>query len=223
MIPDRVRYNTENGKWEAKDEFGAQATVDDGFEEGTVPPGVLVEAKSLALREDKRYLPVPPGKRCRSVRSAGIFHPSWIQFQMGGRDQHNCLVASFASAMHATGRAEVARMIFERGCQLPVVKGIDRHFRKLFNSLSKEHGWGLRLSFPSGPKDRFHPLSDAAHEPVLVQFRGELNHCISFYNGLIYDSSFEAPLWNSKTNIDLVAGRNGSSGVKWSLKCKCMV
>lgn len=181
--------------------------------------------------KDQRWFKVPPGRRIKQAAlvPGGMDHPEeqenllpCIYSTKDGQKRHWCLFGAFASALHLMGEQRLANLAWQLSETVKVEHRMDLSFRKLFNSGAARLSSAFVLA-RTKKKTRIDPLNCSDGEPdlpVLVQLRGELNHCVCFYRGSIIDSNFDQLLPITKENLDLVSGRKGYgySGIIWSLR-----
>lgn len=229
IVPKQCRL-LPGGIWEIKDLHGTTARLEGCLEEGTVPPEFIEDCQKALEAKDQRWFKVPPGRRIKQAAlPGGMDHPEeqenllpCIYSTKDGQKRHWCLFGAFASALHLMGEQRLANLAWQLSETVKVEHRMDLSFRKLFNSGAARLSSAFVLA-RTKKKTRIDPLNCSDGEPdlpVLVQLRGELNHCVCFYRGSIIDSNFDQSLPITKENLDLVSGRKGYgySGIIWSLR-----
>jgi hypothetical protein len=236
MVPRQFRLHPTKKLWEVKDEHGASAILDDGFELGTVSCDALDQAKIAHALGDFNFILVPPGSRCKqdtnslsckaSTPQAEKAPPLVISASLQSRlaytissnlSQHKCLAASVCSILHILKYSEIAEQLWTSSQQIPVASGLVGKFKKSANSILAEHGLALVRSSKRKGRTKFDPIIHSATDPVVAQLKGELNHCVVFYRGLLVDPAFAMPFPITPANLAKSAGRSGYKGILWSL------
>lgn len=186
------------------------------------------EDEQLSSVEEYAWVPFLPGKRptTRGTTSSKshkgtVFSAVSIAYKQPP-GSHTCMVSSFASALHYFGLKADAATIQSEGEQLKLVcaRELKNYLHQLITRVLKGR-FQLRKDRKGNYYNPLGPLELDCSTPVWAVLKppegSSVLHCVTFYDGMIFDPAEEYAMPNNKESLDKICGGQGCySGLYWS-------